>query len=281
MGATDMARRAADPRVLATSAGASFAARWVRFPQCARVARQCSLMPMSGPLACSRWWDCAGLLSFFQRPFDRVKVPVTSTDWSRFRHLGGVRVLVADIDSAAGERVAGAIGEAATPFTVDVSDADQCAAMVAAAVDTFGRLDVAVNNAGIAGPSAPVGEYLLDGWREVMAVHLDGTFYCCRAEIAVMKEAGGGSIVNMASIPGSTGFQNAPAYIAAKQSQSATVLSRRWTALLVRRAAHRQAAHVPGTMRVRTPQLESLQEEQPGEVTDADRSYAPCVRPQR
>lgn len=128
----------------------------------------------------------------------------------------GARVLVADIDSSAGERVAAAIGEAATPFTVDVSDPDQCAAMVAAALDTFGRLDVAVNNAGIAGPSAPVGEYPLDGWRQVMAVHLDGTFYCCRAEIGVMKEAGGGSIVNMASILGSVGFQNAPAYIAAK-----------------------------------------------------------------
>lgn len=128
----------------------------------------------------------------------------------------GAQVLVADIDSAAGERVAGAIGEAATPFTVDVSDPDQCAAMVAAAVDTFGRLDVAVNNAGIAGPSVPVGEYPVDGWREVMAVHLDGTFYCCRAEIAVMKEAGGGAIVNMASIFGSVGFQVSPAYVAAK-----------------------------------------------------------------
>lgn len=128
----------------------------------------------------------------------------------------GARVLVADIDSAAGERVADGIGKAATPFTVDVSDPDQCAEMVAAAVDRFGRLDVAVNNAGIAGPSAPVGEYPVDGWREVVAVHLDGAFYCCRAEIPVMKEAGRGSIVNMASILGSVGFQNAPAYVAAK-----------------------------------------------------------------
>jgi NAD(P)-dependent dehydrogenase (short-subunit alcohol dehydrogenase family) len=128
----------------------------------------------------------------------------------------GARVLVADIDSAAGERVATSIGESATPFTVDVSDPDQCATMVAAAVEAFGRLDVAVNNAGIAGTSAPVGEYPLDGWRQVLAVHLDGTFYCCRAEIGAMKAAGGGSIVNMASILGSTGFQNAPAYVAAK-----------------------------------------------------------------
>ena len=128
----------------------------------------------------------------------------------------GARVLVADIDSSAAERVSSAIGKAATPFTVDVSDPDQCAAMVAAAVDSFGRLDVAVNNAGVAGPSAPAGEYPLDGWRRVLSIHLDGTFYCCRAEIGVMKAAGGGSIVNMASILGSTGFQGAPAYVAAK-----------------------------------------------------------------
>lgn len=128
----------------------------------------------------------------------------------------GAHVLVADLHSSAAERVAGTIGQAATAFTVDVSDPDQCTAMVTAAVETFGRLDVAVNNAGIAGPSAPVGEYPLDSWREVLAVHLDGAFYCCRAEISVMKAAGGGSIINMASILGSTGFQNAPAYVAAK-----------------------------------------------------------------
>jgi NAD(P)-dependent dehydrogenase (short-subunit alcohol dehydrogenase family) len=128
----------------------------------------------------------------------------------------GARVLVADINQAAAERVSASIGEAASPFTVDVSDPDQCSAMVAAAVDTFGRLDVAVNNAGIAGASAPAGEYPLDSWRQVIAVHLDGTFFCCRAEIGVMRAAGGGSIVNMASILGSVGFQNAPAYVAAK-----------------------------------------------------------------
>jgi NAD(P)-dependent dehydrogenase (short-subunit alcohol dehydrogenase family) len=128
----------------------------------------------------------------------------------------GARVLVADLDASAAERVANDIGSSASSCPVDVSDSEQCAAMVAAAVDTFGQLDVAVNNAGISGPSVPVGEYPLDGWRQVLGVHLDGTFYCCRAEIGAMRQTGGGSIVNMASILGSTGFQNASAYVAAK-----------------------------------------------------------------
>ncbi len=128
----------------------------------------------------------------------------------------GAQVLVADLDAAAAERVAGQLGESARAFRVDVSDPDECDAMVAAAVDAFGRLDIAVNNAGIAGPASSLGEYPTEGWRNVLAVHLDGTFFCARAEIRAMKEAGGGSIVNMASILGSTGFQNAPAYVAAK-----------------------------------------------------------------
>lgn len=128
----------------------------------------------------------------------------------------GANVLVSDIDEAAAERVAKEIGGAAQPQRTDVSDPDACQAMVDAAVAAWGRLDVAVNNAGIGGPSAPTGEYPLDGWHQVLGVHLNGAFYCCRAEIAAMKSTGGGAIVNMSSILGSTGFQASPAYVSAK-----------------------------------------------------------------
>ena len=128
----------------------------------------------------------------------------------------GARVLVADVRAEPAEAVAAAIGDAARPHVVDVTDPAACEAMVDAAVDAFGRLDVAVNNAGIGGPQAPTGEYPLDGWAAVIAVNLSGVFYCMRAEISAMLAGRGGSIVNMASILGSVGFAQSVAYVSAK-----------------------------------------------------------------
>ena len=131
----------------------------------------------------------------------------------------GASVLVSDVDLAAAKRVAGEIesaGSRAAADRTDVADPEQVEAMVAAAVERFGGLDIGVNNAGIGGPTAPTGEYPLDGWRMVMSVNLDGVFYCTRAEIGPMRQRGGGSIVNMASILGAVGFANSVAYVAAK-----------------------------------------------------------------
>jgi NAD(P)-dependent dehydrogenase (short-subunit alcohol dehydrogenase family) len=124
-------------------------------------------------------------------------------------------VLFADVHLDAATRVAEGIGDAAHPHAVDVTDSAACEAMVRAAVDSFGRLDVAVNNAGVGGPQLPTGEYPLDGWASVIAVNLSGVFYSMRAEIPAML-ANGGSIVNMASILGSVGFAQSVAYVAAK-----------------------------------------------------------------
>jgi len=129
---------------------------------------------------------------------------------------GGAKVMVADIDEANGQRVAEAGGANAAFVKVDTADASQVEAMVKATVDTFGGLDISVNNAGIGGPAAPTGEYPLDGWQKVIDINLNGVFYGMRYQIPAMLERGGGSIVNIASILGSVGFAMSSAYVAAK-----------------------------------------------------------------
>ncbi len=131
----------------------------------------------------------------------------------------GAKVVVADFDEDGGNRVANAINDdrgTASFFKADVSMPDQVESMVKHAVDTYGGLHVAVNNAGIGGAQALTGDYPLDSWHQVIDVNLSGVFYGLRYEIPAMLESGGGSIVNMASILGSVGFANSSAYVAAK-----------------------------------------------------------------
>lgn len=132
----------------------------------------------------------------------------------------GARVLVADLDEVGALRVVGEIEDAggeARAFPFDVAAPDSVREMVEAARE-LGPLHVAVNNAGIAGESAPVGEYSIAGWQRVMDVNLNGVFYCMHWEIPEMVAAGGGSIINMSSILGSVGYANAPAYVASKHA---------------------------------------------------------------
>ena len=132
---------------------------------------------------------------------------------------GGARVVIADINEESGNRAVSGItreGGQATFTRTDVGRHEDVEAMVEAAVQHFGRLDIAVNNAGIGGESAPTGSYSIEGWQKVINTNLNGVFYCMRYEIPRMLENGGGSIVNMASILGTVGFANSPAYTAAK-----------------------------------------------------------------
>ncbi|SDY64291.1 SDR family NAD(P)-dependent oxidoreductase [Citreimonas salinaria] len=133
----------------------------------------------------------------------------------------GAAVLVADLEDAPASALVDEIrasGGTAEPCAVDVAQADQVEAMVARAVDAFGGLHLAVNNAGIGGPSARIGEYPLDGWQKVIDVNLTGVFHCLRYQIPAMQASGGGAIVNMSSILGSVGFASAGAYVAAKHA---------------------------------------------------------------
>jgi NAD(P)-dependent dehydrogenase (short-subunit alcohol dehydrogenase family) len=132
---------------------------------------------------------------------------------------GGGQVIVADIDIAGAERVAAEIqdsGGKATAFAVDVADPQSMKACVDFAVARHGALNLAVNNAGIAGAIALTGDYGLDDWRRVIDVNLNAVFFAVKYEIAAMLACGGGAIVNMASMLGSIGFPYSSAYVAAK-----------------------------------------------------------------
>lgn len=132
---------------------------------------------------------------------------------------GGAKVVVADINQEAGEKAAADIrtnGGQAIFTSVDVGDPGQVEAMVETAIQNFGRLDIAINNAGIGGEQAPVGSYTIEGWHKVININLNSVFYCMRFEIPRMLETGGGVIVNMASILGRVGFANSAAYVASK-----------------------------------------------------------------
>jgi NAD(P)-dependent dehydrogenase (short-subunit alcohol dehydrogenase family) len=131
----------------------------------------------------------------------------------------GARVVVSDINEAGGAESVAAIqrrGGKAVFVRADTSRPQDHDALVRAAVKEFGALHIVTNNAGIGGPTAPVGEYPIDGWDKVIAINLSGVFYGMRYQIPALLASGGGAIVNIASILGQVGFRNSAAYVAAK-----------------------------------------------------------------
>lgn len=131
----------------------------------------------------------------------------------------GAKVVVSDIQQKEGLETVDMIKQAGGEsffFKADVSSPIDNAALVDAAVATYGALHITCNNAGIGGSSAPVGEYPIEAWDKVIGINLSGVFYGMHYQIPAMLNAGGGTIVNMASILGNVGFANSPAYVAAK-----------------------------------------------------------------
>jgi NAD(P)-dependent dehydrogenase (short-subunit alcohol dehydrogenase family) len=129
----------------------------------------------------------------------------------------GARVLVADRNEEGAAAVATDVGDVARPFCMDVTRPDECAALVLATLEAFGRLDVAVNCAGVVdGEGVPPAQTTVEQWRRILATNLDGVFYCMRAEIPPMLEAGKGSIINIGSIHSVTGIAGAAAYTSSK-----------------------------------------------------------------
>lgn len=129
----------------------------------------------------------------------------------------GARVIIADVDSEAIGALIGKLGHNyADGAEVDVRDEDAVARMVAQAVRRFGRLDIAVNNAGVGGFS-PVQDYPLDDWDRVIGISLTGTFLCIKHEAKqLIQQGGGGSIINIASLNAIQATEGFAAYCSAK-----------------------------------------------------------------
>jgi len=108
------------------------------------------------------------------------------------------------------------VWDLAGPDRVDVADEASIASALKKTLASLGKIDVLVNNAGIAGPSLPVVDYPVDQWRKVVDIDLNGPFLCCRAVVPHMVKAKYGRVVNIASVAGKEGNPNAAAYAAAK-----------------------------------------------------------------
>ncbi|HEX7035737.1 MAG TPA: SDR family NAD(P)-dependent oxidoreductase [Pseudomonadales bacterium] len=127
----------------------------------------------------------------------------------------GGQVILWDREPAALEAVIADVRPLCTAV-VDVARYDEVEAAAARAREAAGAIHILVNCAGITGPTAPVKDFPVDGWHQVIDVNLSGTFHCCRAVIPAMIEAGYGRIVNVASVAGKEGNPNASAYSASK-----------------------------------------------------------------
>jgi NAD(P)-dependent dehydrogenase (short-subunit alcohol dehydrogenase family) len=176
----------------------------------------------------------------------------------------GARVVVSDVDDEAGRETVAEIESAGgeTAFVAcDVTDDAQVAALFARAVERFGRLDVSFHNAGVLhqADSDPV-ETPLEVWQRVLAINLTGVFLACRHAIPRLLEAGGGVIVNMASVSSFVGAANPQ--IAYTTSKGGVLALTREVAATYARRGIRANALCPGP--TRTPLFDQL-------IADAER----------
>ena len=131
----------------------------------------------------------------------------------------GAKIIVTDINEEHGTSVVKEIesnGGEAIFIKADTSKPKDSEMTVQKSIEKFGKLDIAVNNAGIGVPAEPIGNYPIDDWDKVISINLSGVFYGMRYQLPEMEKAGKGSIINVASILGQVGFANSCAYVAAK-----------------------------------------------------------------
>ncbi|MFL5758174.1 MAG: SDR family NAD(P)-dependent oxidoreductase [Thermomicrobiales bacterium] len=128
----------------------------------------------------------------------------------------GARIMVADIDETTAQTTASDLGDQVIAQQMDVTSDSSWNAAVERALSVWDKIDILINNAGIAGRSATVWDYTVEEWNQVIGIDLTGVFLGCRAVVPRMIEAGYGRIVNISSVAGKEGNPNAAPYSAAK-----------------------------------------------------------------
>jgi NAD(P)-dependent dehydrogenase (short-subunit alcohol dehydrogenase family) len=127
----------------------------------------------------------------------------------------GARVFICDVDKAALDEFRKAQPQAGTTVA-DIAEASQVDRLFDEAGKALGGLDVLVNNAGIAGPTGPVEEISQEDWRRTLAINLEGQFLCTRRAVPLLRQSGGGCIINLSSAAGRFGFPRRTPYAASK-----------------------------------------------------------------
>ncbi len=130
----------------------------------------------------------------------------------------GAKVVLGDIQSDLGMKVADQLGESADFFKCDVTDDDDVSGLIDYAIDTHGQIDIMMNNAGIVGARGPITQIPREEFEATIQIHLIGTFLGMKYAAQAMKEHGPGSIINLASTAGVNGGWGPHAYAAAKHA---------------------------------------------------------------
>ncbi|MCY4385970.1 MAG: SDR family oxidoreductase [Desulfurellaceae bacterium] len=187
----------------------------------------------------------------------------------------GARVVVADLGVEGGEETASLIqntGGEALFIQTDVAQANEIEHLVGKTVETYGQLDCALNNAGIAGDLSLTADCSEEHWNRVMSINLRGVWLCMKHELPQMLKQGSGAIVNTASVLGLVGIIGQAAYVAAKHG---VVGLTKTAALEYAKSGIRVNAVCPGV--IQTPMVEGVINAQP-ELTEGLLALEPVGR---